>query len=294
MGGTIMIGLKSLQQRFTLFLLVPVALLLTGMGVAGFIYARDKLLEQWRVVTVLRIQRTAHQVDMRLSRVKEWLQMYHATAGEPDAGDIQDWIVEQLERQEGVVRVNLSWSEPQPGASFPLGHRLHEGRDTPGQGRHGKGKMRFYKARVVAVTPPQYDSLVTHETVSLISNLNDEAGATVGKLEVVIRFDYLAENVLSSDWWKRYKAFLVDDSGKVLTCTVPGGRHQLGETNDPVELDTLEAMKLRPFGTLLGRGHPPDQVVAFGKLQQAPWSVVVIAPGREILTLIVRFRAYYF
>ena len=196
-----MMRLKSLQQRFTLFLLVPVALLLTGMGVVGFIYARDKLLEQWRVVTVLRLQRTAHQVDMRLSRVKEWLQMYHATAGEPDAGDIQDWIVEQLERQEGVVRVNLSWNEPQPGASFPLGHRLHEGRDTPGQGRHGKGKIRFYKARVVAVTPPQYDSLVAHETVSLISNLNDEAGATVGKLEVVIRFDYLAENVLASDWW---------------------------------------------------------------------------------------------
>jgi len=289
-----MIRLKSLQQRFTLFLLVPVALLLTAMGVAGFIYARDKLLEQWRVVTVLRLQRTAHQVDMRLSRVKEWLQMYHATAGEAEAGDIQDWIVEQLERQEGVVRVNLSWNEPQPGGSPAPGHHPHDGRGAPGQGRHGKGKMRFYKARVVAVTPPQYDSLVAHETVSLISDLNDEAGATVGKLEVVIRFDYLAENVLASGWWQRYKAFLVDDSGRVLTCTVHGGRHRLGETNDPVELATLEAMKVSDFGTLLGRGHPSHEVAAFSKLQEAPWSVVVIAPGRDILALIIRFRLYYF
>ena len=39
---------KSLQQRLAIFVLLPVALLLIGMGFVGFIYARNNLLAQWR------------------------------------------------------------------------------------------------------------------------------------------------------------------------------------------------------------------------------------------------------
>ena len=35
-----MIRPKSLQQRLSLFMILPVALLLVGMGIASFIYAR--------------------------------------------------------------------------------------------------------------------------------------------------------------------------------------------------------------------------------------------------------------
>ena len=43
-----MIQPKSLQQRLTFFLIIPVAFLLILMGIAGFIYARNFLLSQWR------------------------------------------------------------------------------------------------------------------------------------------------------------------------------------------------------------------------------------------------------
>ena len=49
-----MIRPKSLQQRLSLFLILPLALLLIGMGIAGFIYARDALLSQWQEAAVLR------------------------------------------------------------------------------------------------------------------------------------------------------------------------------------------------------------------------------------------------
>ena len=35
----------SLLQRFTWFMILPVTLLLIGMGIAGFFYARDLLLD---------------------------------------------------------------------------------------------------------------------------------------------------------------------------------------------------------------------------------------------------------
>ena len=43
-----MIRPKSLQQRIVIFVLLPVALLLVVMGFAGFIYARNSMLAQWR------------------------------------------------------------------------------------------------------------------------------------------------------------------------------------------------------------------------------------------------------
>jgi sigma-B regulation protein RsbU (phosphoserine phosphatase) len=49
-----------------------------------------------------------------------------------------------------------------------------------------------------------------------------------------------------------------------------------------------------PFGTILGQGHPPSEVSGFYKLDEAPWTLVMIAPGEEILSPIIRFRLYYF
>ena len=60
-----MLKIRSLQQRLVLFLLLPVAALLLGMGIVGFIYARNSLLRQWSEAAVLKLQRAAHDVDMR-------------------------------------------------------------------------------------------------------------------------------------------------------------------------------------------------------------------------------------
>ena len=80
-----MIKPKTLQQRLSLYLLLPVALLLIVMGFAGFIYARNILLSQWREASVLKLQRAAHQVDMRLMRVKDWIRIFHQTSDNRDS-----------------------------------------------------------------------------------------------------------------------------------------------------------------------------------------------------------------
>jgi sigma-B regulation protein RsbU (phosphoserine phosphatase) len=98
---------------------------------------------------------------------------------------------------------------------------------------------------------------------------------------------------VTSGWWQSNRAFLVDNQGKILTSTVPGRRNKLANTNDPLERKTLNAINSMPFGTLLGSGHPPSEVSGFYKLKEAPWSLIMIAPGKEILSPIVRFRMYY-
>jgi sigma-B regulation protein RsbU (phosphoserine phosphatase) len=287
-----MIRIKSLQQRLMLFLFLPVAALLIGMGMVGLFYGRNSLLTQWREAAILKLQRAAHEVDMRLSRPLEWLEMYNKTGGEHFDEHTQEWIVEQLRQLEGVERVNLSNAVEavEKGDDFML--HMHREHHAAQGSMMMRGMMHFHRGRIAEITPPRYDSVSEHETVSIISELNDVDGEEIGKLEVVIRFDYLLENLGAAGWWQSRRAFLVDDTGKVLVCTDPD-RRQLGENNDPLELATLKAIKEQKSGTILGQGHPPSEVSGFHQLEKAPWSLVMVAPGREILAPIVKFRNYY-
>ena len=290
----IMLKIRSLQQRLVLFLLLPVATLLLGMGIVGFIYARNSLLTQWREAAILKLQRAAHDVDMRLSRPKEWLQMYNDTGGEHYDQHTQEWILDQLRQLKGVERVTLTGVDEEPAKDVLHLHREdHASRGPEEHMAGGRGdRMHFHRARIAEITPPRYDSFLEHETVSIISELSDKGGQPIGRLEVVIRFDYLLKNLGATGWWQSNMAFLVDNAGRVLICTDPN-RHQLGENNSTLELATLREMQERDSGTILGQGHPPDEVSGFYKLEEADWTLIMVAPGRQILAPIGRFRSFY-
>lgn len=255
----------------------------------------------WREATTLQLQRSAHQIDMRLGRIKEWLQMFHRTGGEGNSSVVQEWLIEQLRNQDGVAEVNLSWVEENPSSEKMPRNESQQGKHGSGMGgmgmgmgmAPGRGMMRFKKAKIAEITSPQYDSVIEHQTVSLISDLIGEDGQIVGKLEVTVRFDYLVQDVITAESFKDLKGFLVDHTGRVLTCNVPNGPRRLGEDDDPLAEKTVEALQQEPFGTILGKGHPPRQVSGFYRLKEAPWSLVVFAPGREVLAPIIRFRLYY-
>jgi len=274
---------KSLQQRLVFFLLLPAAFLLFLMAFTGFLYARKIMLGQWREAAIVKLQRAAHNIDMRLSRPIEWIEMFHKTGGERGEYTLQNWILNQLEELEGVTKVHLQWQRQR--------------RMTPGMHHHmhHQRMMRFHHAGIAEVTPPKYDTQGGHETVSLVSTLKDESGKEVGNLEVAVRFDYLMEGIIKLGWWQSDMACLVDDSGVFLAHTewIMKGRDQLGETNDPLELAILKAMRVKPFGTLRGPGHLPDKVAGFYRMERVPWAIVLFAPGSKILAPIVRFRNYY-
>lgn len=298
-----MIRPKSLQQRLSLFMILPVAVLLVGMGIASFIYARDALLSQWQEAAVLKLERGAHQVDMHLSRIRNWIHSLDKAAESSNPEIIFQWVTEQLKAQEGVVRLDLTWQDNTSNDTMPTKPGMMGPGSAMGPGIGGsrgdraemmRRMQRFRRARIGDITTPRFDALIKNQTVSLVSDLLDKNGQILGRLAIVLSFEYLVKNVVTSSWWQSFKGFLVDDHGKILTGTVPGKRNELAETNEPLERETLRAIKQRPYGTLLGSGHPPSEVSGFYKLQEAPWTLVMIAPGRIILAPILRFRLYYF
>lgn len=279
-------AVKTLQQRMFYFLLLPVALLLFLIGFFGFLFARDTMIEQWRESATVKLQRAAHHIDMRLSRAAGWIEAFHTTGRHMHARLIQEWMLDRIRSVEGVTAVNLKWLEERPGRSGSTGQRFHM----------GLSRMRHSGTRVYEVTPPSYDAQAGEETVTLVSAIKGESGETIGRLEVRMGFAYLLQDIRGFGWWQSEAACLVDGAGRFMAHSeaLMKGRTRLGENDDPLELDLLKALNERAYGTILGPGHPPAHVGGFYGLSTAPWSIVLLAPGRKILAPIIRFRTYYF
>ena len=288
-----MMMLGTLQQRLSFFVLLPVAVLLLGMGAAGFFYARNKLLDQWGEAAVLRLERAAHQVDMRLNMPKIWLDLYQRSSEKPYAGWIQNDIIEQLKAVEGVSRVTLNRAWNAVSSAAPIPHYADSGSDLlpddSHMGMHGVGRHGI----TIDVSPSCQAACDAGLTVSLISEIKNNMQENIGSLEAVMSFDYLIETVKSTGWWQSNEAFLVDLNGRILAATSPEGRRQLGETGDVLELKAIEAIKEKTLGIVFGPGFPVFEVFGFYRLQEAPWTLVMIAPAKEILSPMISFRNYY-
>ncbi|MFO8111662.1 MAG: adenylate/guanylate cyclase domain-containing protein [Desulfosalsimonadaceae bacterium] len=280
--------IKSVKLQLALLLLLPAALLLVVAGATGFVYARSLLIEQWRQSAILKLERAAHHIDMRLGRPADWMSILHETASFRSAGDDApvSFILKRLENLEGVADVSLTWTD----SETPHRHRMDQGESTGGD--RGSSHRR---AVISAVAAPRYNPEIQGETVSLISEILDRQGRIIGVLEVSVRFDYLMQDIEALGWWQSQVACLVDESGRYLAHSGPmeKGRTKLGETDDPVELAVLRRMQEESHGTYLGEGYPPETVSGFYRLEQVPWVLILYAPGREILAPVVDFRFYY-
>jgi len=289
-----MFHIKTLRQRFVVYMLLPVAVLLAIMGAIGFFYARNAILTQWEEAVILRLQRFAHHVDMRLAQPKEWVSLYlkfvegrpHTMAGRLD-------ILKELESREGIVAVYHNGERPAPATQMGS-HMARAGGEAGRRGQMGPASGAMGWGHAFTVTEPRFNPDTHNRTVSLLTRAVSENPADSVEIEVVLDFDYLLQDMPYARWWRSQKTFLVDGSGHIYVSTSAVERHQLGEAGDPVEVETLAALQKSDSGTLRGEGHPPQEISGFFRLEEAPWYIVVFAPGEEILRPIIRFRNYYF
>jgi hypothetical protein len=96
-----MFRIKNLQQRLAIFLILPLAIFLAGFGVAGYLYLRGLLLQEWQEAAILRLERTAHLMDMRLVEPIHWMGALAQTGGGRQAEENRSWILQQLEKLPG-------------------------------------------------------------------------------------------------------------------------------------------------------------------------------------------------
>jgi len=282
--------IKTLQQRFVIYMLAPVALLLCVMGAVGFVYARNAIITQWEEAAILKLQRAAHHVDMRLAQPKQWVNLYVKLLEDdqrPMSSSID--ILKELEHHPGVVAVYLNGRR----LSGTFGRESRGGMGRMGA-RTGRAMGPMRRVREFTVTEPHYNPDTDNRTVSLSTTaVSDDPSADI-EIEVVLDFDYLLQDMPFTRWWRSQKTFLVDRAGHIFVSTTDTSRKQIGETGDPVEVETLEALQTSDSGTLRGKGHPPHEISGYYRLQEAPWYLAVFAPGEEILKPIIRFRDYYF
>ena len=102
---------SSLQKRLLVLLVVPVALFLAGAGVSGYYYMWNALVKEWQKIAMLKMERAAHQMDMRLEQPRRWMEDF----AKADSDITRRWILKQLRHLPGVSRVEVTLGKPGPG-----------------------------------------------------------------------------------------------------------------------------------------------------------------------------------
>jgi adenylate cyclase len=267
-----MFGFKTLQRRLTVLLVIPLTLFLLGFGFFGYRFIQGILFKEWQEVAMLRLQRAAHQMDLKLEEEIQWMVAF-AQAGQDSHGqDIQRWLLQQIQSLPWISGVRLTWERAA-----------------------ATGKGQATQDRTAGISPIQYFYPPGHKAVGLRAELLNSAGRPLGRLEVLLSYNYLMQGALKEGWVMTKMACLVTDEGHYLAHSNPAmkARNRLGETHDPLELAMLKNMQKKPFGTIVGDDFMPKRVIGYYKLENAPWAIMLHAKGSQILAPILRFRFYY-
>ena len=274
---------KTLQGRLISLLLLPVFLTLFSGGIASFLFARNVLLGQWNESAVLKLQRAAHYIEMRLLRPVELTEILFKMSDSENDETSFDSIIKHLETLEGVVQINFSDTVNRKDDSQPASHMKR---------MEDHGMMPFHHSRILNISEPVFDADEGHKTVTLFLNILASPGRVKGKLEIVMSFNYLLKDIIKLGWWQSDMACIVNQSGKYMAHTNMSmqGRHYLGGEKDPLEMAIIDEMKIKPFGTVTSSGHPPDMIAGFYKLEQVPWTIILFAKGNKVLKRITNYR----
>jgi sigma-B regulation protein RsbU (phosphoserine phosphatase) len=277
----------SLKQKTALFILLPTFIIMVSISWIGLQLVRQVLLDQWQETAITKLQRSAHYVDMRLMRPKEILRFLQQKEQKILQWSEINLLLDQLRSLDGVVHVDHKWYDQAeiPSNLEPMG-MMH--------------KNAYHRLDELTISPPVYNAELLSETVSLFARFKDKDGRNTGYIEVVLSFYDLVDQIVKSPWWKSNQAFIIDRNRNILASTSLGGsidsaskREGFG-LKDNLEMQTWNAMQNAHSGTIFGPGIPPRKVSGFYQLTEAPWTLVIMAPGEQVLQPILEFRTYYY
>ncbi|MBT4875437.1 MAG: adenylate/guanylate cyclase domain-containing protein [Desulfobacula sp.] len=269
-------GFKTLQGKLIILLLFPVIIVVFSGGIVSFLYTRNVMLNQWNESAILKLQRAAHALEMKISKPIDMVNLFYKTNPVGDIPGSQKKLIQYLAGMDGVVKVGFTYS-----------------RSTKGHMEMGSGSsMRFHRSMLLDITEPQYNADAGQETVKMVLTLLNSSNQTVGNIEIIMDFRYLLKDISNLGWWQSDRACIISNSGRFIVHANSSmkGRKILGDTGDPFELAVLKELTNKPFGTVKSKGHPPKTISGFYKLDNAPWAITLFAEGDKILAPITRYR----
>lgn len=279
----------SLQRRFIVFLLAPVTVVLVVAGVAGFFYARKFLLEQWVDTVRLRLSHTAHEITMKLDEKLALINLISKAENTPNQEVTQAFLVQQLTQQDGVIFVDI---EPVQEGSEDSSKAADEDDNL---GSNGQGLYTMELCSEFGFCAPILDPNALDRALRIVKLLPGGDDLPGRRLTVRVRFDSFMRSIQHMTSEEGGYGCLVTSTGQFLAHTAKGmsGRRVLGDNGDPLEQEVREEIRKKDFGTVFGKGHPPDFVVGFHKIHAINWYVILFSKGEIIMRPMVQFRFYY-
>lgn len=278
----------SLQKRFLLFLLIPVALLLLVAGVAGFFYARAFLVDQWVEATQLRLEKAAHQIEMRLHEKLAMISLIQKAEDIPNGYLTQTYLIQQLAQSQGVRFVDIERS--------PIEENGSQNGDGAGDAKSdiGHGLYTLELCGDFGFCAPTSDTNAPDRALRIVARLGS-AEDPKGRVVARISFDSFLEPIRQLRLWEGTTVALVSSRGQLLASSDKSmsSRKRLGDNGEEVEQRVLAEIKRNSFGTVFGKGRPPDVVVGYFKIPSINWYLLLFSEGRVIMAPIIDFRFYY-
>jgi class 3 adenylate cyclase len=280
----------SLQKRFLVFLLVPVATILVAVGIGGFLFARSFLVEQWTATTNAKLEKAVFQIQSKLSEKIQLVELV-ARAGEiPSSRITQTFLIQYIAEQKGVKFVDVV---PVPTKSDRMTRSPQVMEEYRAKLTEGLYTMELCDD--FGFCAPIMDPAALDRSLRIVKLLPGRGDGPGRQLIARIAFASFLEPIKTMDLWPGSTAVLVTSTGQFLTTTDRDqfDRRRLGEFGDSFEEKILDRIRTAAFGTVFGEGHPPDRIAAFHKVPIINWYLLVISDGKEILRPIVSFRFYY-
>jgi len=293
----------SLQKRFLVLLLLPVILVLLILGVASFLYARSFLLDQWNLTTRLSLEKTAHQIRMRLDEKREMMELI--ALAEKTGDHAQAFLIQELRNQRGVLAANLVTVSPD---QSPIQGKESTGGTTggnnassprteslPGSGGPSeelRGLHDVFPSGMKAISM-DVDSEKGYLRLATVFPSRDKTSSK--KLTVTVSLDYLIQHLLHMSLWQGGFACLVASDGTYLAHTDRSQNwpKRLGQTGLSLEKEVLEEMRRHDFGTVFGQGSQSDIIMGYFRVPTTSWYLILSSKKNVVLAPVLRFRYSY-
>ncbi len=272
----------SLQGRFLIFLLLPVALMNLGTAMYGFLYARESLIEQWIGAANAKLKSAAGEIHSGLREKLILIDAIAAADDIPHSRVMQAFLVQRLVAMPDVRSVNVDsvaseWFDIR--ASRRVGATRLAEEAYPDRSLLADSSLFFHAAYGYLDIIRQYQF----------------PGKSAYK-QIAVRVD--ATSVLASIpkqiLWTGADALLVTADGQCLAHTDPRWIGQtLGQAGHPLEKKVLARMGETDSATIFGQGRPPDLIMGYHRIPSTNWYLVVYSRGCEICEPMLRFRFYF-
>jgi len=293
----------SLQKRFFVFLLLPVVLVLLILGVASFLYARSFLLDQWNLTTKLMLEKTAHQIRMRLDEKREMMELI--ALSEKSGDPTQSFLIQELRNQRGVMAADLkpvpegrpaieSKGSTTPAVNGNIASNLHS-ESPPGFGARSEELHGLHDVLPSAMKPIRIDVNPEKSHLKLETVFPATKRISSKELSVTVSLDYLVEHLLHMSPWKGSFACLVASDGTYLAHTDRSQNwpKRLGQTGRALETEVLKEIKKQDSGTVFGQGSQADIIMGYYRVPTTPWYLILSSRRNSILAPVLWFRYTY-